>query len=157
MAVGGFFSVGPPELVLLNTSLRVQYHWSRGAGALLVTAGLVVVAWSMTKLAFRLLCGVFGIGTLLGSLHLFLYQLEAKDAGLVWRDFYGSTAIGWRDVRRVEQGAGGLMITGPGDIRIPVDTTDFEPEQRASLERSISRRVRESAGPPVTAPASSVP
>ena len=139
--------MGPPALELLNTSLRVQYPWTRGAGALVVVAGLLIVAATLTTLAFRLLWVVAAIGTLLISLHLFRYRLEATDAGLVWRDVMGSTAIGWKDVREVRQGGDGILINGPGGASIAVDTTDFEPEQRASLERTISRRVRESAGP----------
>jgi hypothetical protein len=148
--------VGPPELVLLNTSLRMQYPWPRGAGALVVVAGLLVVAAALTTLALRLLCGVAAIGALLVSLHLFCFQLEATDAGLVSHGVLGSTAIGWKEVREVRQGADGILINGPGSASIAVDTADFEPQQRASLERTISRRVRETAGP-VAAPDSKTP
>jgi hypothetical protein len=148
VGAGMFFSVGPPDLVLLNTSLRLQYPWSRGGGALVAVAGLLVFAGTMTKLAVRLLCGVLGIGALLVSLHLLRYQLEATDAGLVSRGVLDSTAIGWNEVRKVERIGDSILITGPGEASITVDTTDFEPEQRASLERAISRRVRETAGRP---------
>lgn len=157
MGLGAFLSVGPPALELLNTSLRVQYPWTRGTGALLVTAGLAVVAWTLAKLVLRLVCGVFGVGALLVSLHLFRYQLEATDAGLVSRGVLDSTAIAWRDVRKVAQRGDSLLVTGPGETLITVDTTDFEPEQRASLERTISRRVRESAGPAVSPPPPKAP
>ena len=119
-------------------------------------AGLLVVAWAMTKLALRLLCGVLGVGAFLVALHLLCYRLEATDAGLVSQGVLGSTAIGWKDVREVRQGGDGILINGPGNTSIAVDTTDFEPEERASLERTISRRVRETAGP-VVEPAAKAP
>jgi hypothetical protein len=156
VGAGAFCSVGPPELALLNTSLRLQYPWPRGGGALIVVAGLLVVAWAMTKLALRLLCGVLGVGAFLVALHLLCYRLEATDAGLVSQGVLGSTAIGWKDVREVRQGGDGILINGPGNTSIAVDTTDFEPEERASLERTISRRVRETAGP-VVEPAAKAP
>jgi len=149
VGAGAFLSVGPPELVLLNASLRMQYPWPRGAGALVVMTGLLVLAGALTRLVLRLLCGVAAIGALLVSLHLLRYQLEATDAGLVSHGVLNDTAIAWKEIRKVEQGSDNLLITGPGEASITVDTTDFEPEQRASLERTISRRVRESAGRPV--------
>jgi hypothetical protein len=152
---GGVLSVGPPELVLLNTSLRLQYPWIRGAGALAATAGVLLAAAAIRSLGPRLLCGALAVAPLLVSLHLFRYRLEATDAGLVSRGVLGSTAIGWKEVQNVERGTDLLLISGPGDARIRVDTTDFEPEQRASLERTISRRVKETTGRvalPVPAP-----
>lgn len=152
---GGFLSVGPPDLVLLNASLRLQYPWIRGIGALLATVGVLLSAAAIRSLAPRLLCGALAVAPLLISLHLFRYRLEATDAGLVSRGVLGSTAIGWKEVQNVERGADLLLISGPGSARIRVDTTDFEPEQRASLERTISRRVKETTGRvalPVPAP-----
>jgi PH (Pleckstrin Homology) domain-containing protein len=143
---GGFLSVGPPQLVLLNTSLVLQYPWIRGTGALVAMLGVLVGAGAIGSLGLRLLCGALAVAPLLVSLHLFRYRLEATDAGLVSRGVLGSTAIGWKEVQNVEKGTDLLLVSGPGDARIRVDTTDFEPEQRASLERTISRRVKETTG-----------
>lgn len=143
---GGFLSVGPPELVLLNTSLVLRYPWIRGAGALAAMLGVLTGAGAIGSLGLRLLCGALAVAPLLVSLHLFRYRLEATDAGLVSRGVLGSTAIGWKEVQNVEKGTDLLLVSGPGDARIRVDTTDFEPEQRASLERTISRRVKETTG-----------
>jgi hypothetical protein len=143
---GGVLSVGPPQLVLLNTSLVLEYPWTRGAGALVATVGVILGSGAIGSVGLRLLCGALAVAPLLVSLHLFLYRLEATDTGLVSRGVLGSTAIGWREVQNVERGTDLLLIAGPGTARIRVDTTDFEPEQRASLERTISRRVKETTG-----------
>jgi hypothetical protein len=80
------------------------------------------------------------------ALHLGLYRLDATDNGIVSRTPLGTTALAWRELERVEQEPDLIVLAGPGDDRIHIDTTDFEPEQRASLERAIARRVRESGG-----------
>ena len=143
---GGFLSVGPPQLVLLNTSLVLEYPWTRGTGALVAMVGVLLGSLAIGSLGLRLLCGALAVAPLLVSLHLFRYRLEATDAGLVSRGVLGSTAIGWKEVQSVEKKVDLLLIAGAGSALIRVDTTDFEPEQRASLERTISRRVKETTG-----------
>jgi hypothetical protein len=143
VVVGAFLSTGPPRLVLLNASLRLQYPWTRGCGALVAGAGALALAALFTKLALRLVGGVAAIAAFLVALHLFRYRLDATPAGLVSRGALGTTAIGWKEVRGVDRGPDLLVVSGPGGTRIRVDTTDFGPEQRASLERTIARRLDE--------------
>jgi hypothetical protein len=147
IAIGAFLSTGPPRLVLLNASLRLQYPWTRGFGALLAGAGALVLATVVSKLALRLIAGVAAIAAFMVALHLFRYRLEATAAGLVSRGALGTTAIGWREIKSVERGPDLLLVSGPGEARIRVDTTDFDPEQRASLERTIARHVAEAGRP----------
>jgi len=143
IAVGGFVSVGPPRLVLLNASLRIEYPWGRGFGALAAAAGGVLLASAFSSLTLRLVGGVLSTGALLAALHLLCYRLDATDGGLVSRGVLGTTAIPWRDVSRVEHGPDLMLVSGPRETRIRVDTTDFQPDQRASLERTIARHLRE--------------
>jgi hypothetical protein len=99
-----------------------------------------------STLALRLLGAVAAIAAFMVALHLFLYRLDATAAGLVSRDALGTTAIGWKEIRRVDRGSDLILVSGPGEARIRVDTTDFAPEQRASLERTIARHVGEAGG-----------
>ena len=147
LLMGAFLSTGAPRLTLLNTSLRIAFPISLAVAALAAAAGAALLAWACPWRAGRLLCATLVVGALLGALHLLLYRLEATDAGIVSRGLLGSTAIAWRDVSRVSQGPDLVLIAGRESAQIQVDTTDFAPEQRASLERTIARRVRESAGP----------
>ena len=147
LLAGGFFSSGAPRLTLLNTSLRIEFPASLAAAALVAAVGGALLAWACPWRVGRLLCAALVIGALLGAAHLLRYRLEATDAGIVSRGLLGSTAIAWRDVSRVSQGPDLVFVAGRDSAQIKVDTTDFAPEQRASLERAIARRVRESAGP----------
>jgi len=146
IAVGAFLSAGPPTLVLLNASLRLQYPWTRGCGALVAGAGALALTAVFSRLAFRLIGGVAAIAAFMVALHLFRYRLDATPGGLVSRDALGTKVIGWKEIRSVDRGPDLMLITGPGEARIRVDTTDFAPEQRASLERTIARHVGEAGG-----------
>jgi PH (Pleckstrin Homology) domain-containing protein len=146
IVIGAFLSTGPPSLVLLNASLRLQYPWTRGCGALLAGGGALLLTAVFSRLAIRLICGVAAIAAFMVALHLLRYRLEATPAGLVSRDALGTTAIGWKEIRGVDRGSDLILVSGPGETRIRVDTTDFAPEQRASLERTIARHVGEAGG-----------
>jgi hypothetical protein len=143
---GAAFSVGPPRLLLFNAGLLIEYPPSRGLATLVAVAGLGLVTAVLRRRALRLLAAVAAVGALFVALHLLLYRLEANDAGLVSRGVLGSTGIAWKDIVGLDRGGDLLILTGKGDREIRIDTTDFAPEQRASLQRSIARRVRESGG-----------
>ena len=147
IAAGAFLSTGPPQLVLLNASLRLQYPWIRGCGALLAGAGALLLTAVLSRLALRLIAGVAAIAAFAVALHLFRYRLEATAAGLVSRGALGTTVIGWKEIKSVERGPDLMVVSGPGETSIRVDTTDFGPEQRASLERTIARHVGEAGRP----------
>jgi hypothetical protein len=50
-------------------------------------------------------------------------------------------------VSRVEGGPSAITVVGADETRIEIDTTDFRPDQRASLERTIARRIKDSSAP----------
>ena len=68
--------------------------------------------------------------------------------GLSLRDLRGSRRLAWRDVTRVEPEAHSLSLQGRGGERVDIDTSGFAAEQRASLERTVARRVREARAEP---------
>jgi hypothetical protein len=55
--------------------------------------------------------------------------------------------VAWWDVTRVDAGSEALVFTvhGGGSLRIATDS--FTPEQRAALERTVSRLVGEAQRP----------
>ncbi len=145
-ALGGWFSVGAPRLVLVNAGLQIEYPPVRGWSAMVAVVGLGLVVGALSRFVLRLIAGVATAGTLLVALHLLLYRLETTEAGLVSRGVLGTTAIAWRDIQALDRGGDLLLLTGKNDLQIRVDTTDFSPAQRASLQRTIARRVQESGG-----------
>lgn len=157
LLAGLWFALGPPRAVWLNTGLRIDYPWSRGAAALagaLGAAGLAVLS-TRTVLRFLAIAGA-GILTLAGATLLF-YRLEALDEGLVERRLLGTTRLAWPEIASVSPQADAVIVTGRSrEIRI--DTGPLPPDLRASLERTIARRIREAsekmqAGAPSPAPA----
>ena len=64
------------------------------------------------------------------------------------RDLRGSRRLAWRAVTRVEPEAHALLLQGRGDESVDIETSGFTAEQRASLERTVARRVREAQTQP---------
>jgi hypothetical protein len=141
VAGGAFLSYGPPRLVALNAALRVEYAWPRVLGAATVAAGGLVLLAAGRRRWLWALSAVLFAGGLAAGLHLLRYRVEADDGGLSARALLGTSRLGWTEVERVETGPGLLVVTGRGRT-VRVDTTDFRPEQRAALERTVARRLR---------------
>jgi Bacterial PH domain len=143
---GAWFSVGAPRLVLVNAGVHIEYPPRLGWAAMGAVMGLALVAFAVSRLAVRLVIAVAALGTLFVALHLLLYRLEATESGLVSRGVLGTTAIAWRDIVGLDRGGDLLLLNGRNGGQIRVDTTDFSPTQRATLQRTIARRVQESGG-----------
>ena len=157
LLAGLWFAFGPPRAVWLNTGLRIDYPWSRGAAALAAALGAAGLAALATPRVLRLLATVAaGVAALAGATLLF-YRLEALDEGLVERRLLGTTRLAWSEIASVSPQSDALIVTGRS-LEIRIDTGPLPPELRASLERTIARRVREAsertqAGVPGPAPA----
>jgi Bacterial PH domain len=138
---------GGPRLTLVNSirgsGLRVDYPASRGAGAAAVAIGAALLAATGSRAWIRVPCALLAGYAALAGVDLLTYRLEADAATLAARGAFGSTVLRWAQVRRVESGPSRVVVWGPDETQIRIDTADFMPEQRASLDRSIARRVRE--------------
>ena len=137
--------MGPPRLTLTNAGLSVEYPWFRGAGALAAALGAALLALTMRRVWPRVAAGAMAALAVAVGAHLLAYRLEADAAGLSARGLGGRRVVAWPAVSRVEGGPGAIVVVGADETRIEVDTTDFRAEQRASLERTIARRIREGA------------
>jgi hypothetical protein len=136
IAAGAIVSMGAPRLTLTNAGLSVEYPWFRGAGAIVAAVGAALLAVAVRRPWARVTAGA------LAALGL------AVAAGFSSRGLGGRRAVAWPAVRRVDAGPGVVVIVGGDEARIEVDTTDFRPEQRASLERTIARRIKDSSSTP---------
>lgn len=141
-----WLSAGPPRITLLNASVVVDYPWPRSVAAMACAAGIALLAALLRKPALRGVGFVLALGSLLVGAHLTLYRLEASGSGIASRGVLGTTTIGWKAVNGVELGAADILVHGEGGTTISIDTADFAPEQRAILERTVARHVRESGG-----------
>ncbi len=82
------------------------------------------------------------------AIHLVRYRVDADQTALAARGLLGGTQIPWGEVAGVDGDASQVVVTGKAQNKIRVDTTDFRPDQRATLDRTIARRVRESSPTP---------
>jgi hypothetical protein len=132
---------------MVNTGLRVDYHWSQGVALLVAALGFGLVAWALPRRWMRVIAVAAALVTAAGAGGRFLYRLDAGDEGISDRSLLGSTRLGWKEVRRVDAGPALILVWGPGDTQVRVDAAGFTSEQRATLDRIISRRVREAQAP----------
>ena len=144
---GVILAFGPLRAVWLNTGLRIDYPWPRGASALVAAGGALALAVLARSRVLRLLAGALSLALALGGAALLLYRLEALAEGLVERRLLGTARLPWSEVTAVQPEPEGLVVAGAAR-RIRIDTTQLSPDQRAGLERTIARRVREASGQP---------
>jgi hypothetical protein len=143
--VGGLLlALGPLRAVWLNAGLRIDYPWPRGASALVAAGGAAGLAALTRPRALRFLAAALSIVLGLVGAGLLLYRLEALDEGLVERRLLGTVRLAWSDVTAVQTEPEALLVAGAA-TRVRIDTTQLSPDQRASLERTIARRVREAS------------
>ena len=145
--LGAVASMGAPRLTLTNAGLSVEYPWFRGAGALAAAIGATLLALALRRRWARVGAGLLAALGVAVGVHLLAYRVEADAEGLSSRGLGGRRVVAWPAVSRVEGGAGAIVVVGADETRIEVDTTDFRPEQRASLERTIARRIHDAAAP----------
>jgi hypothetical protein len=143
--VGAYQSQGAPRFILLNTGLAVQHGLRHPAGALLAAIGAGLLAKAATRRWARVIFIPLAILSVLVSVHLALYRVDADQTGIASRGLVRQTRIPWGEVTGVDGDAGLVVVTGRNQNKIRIDTTDFSPDQRATLDRTIARRVRESS------------
>lgn len=144
LLAGGYFSTGAPRMTLLNAAIRIRYPLSQGAALLGAAAGVALLG-AAARRGLRFAFGVVVAGAVLLAVERLLYRLDAGSDGLVSRGLFGETTVPWRDITRVQQGPALIVIWGRGDAQVRIDTSDFRPDHRATLERTIARRVQEAA------------
>ena len=135
-------SMGAPRLTLLNTDVHIAYPWYRPGAALLAAAAAAGAAVFLRRWWGRALASLFALLTVLAATHLALYRVRAGDEGLEARTLLGTERVAWPAVARVETAPGLLLLTGTDGRKVRVDTTDFRAEDRATLDRTIARRLR---------------
>ena len=142
---GAYASQGPPRLTLLNTGLVVQHGLRHPIGAAIAAVGAALLAVAATRKWARVLFMALATLSIVVAIHLAAYRVEADQIGIASRSLISRTRIPWAEVTGVDGDGGLVVVTGRDENKIRVDTTDFRPDQRATLDRTIARRVRESS------------
>ncbi len=138
------FASAPPRVLWQNAGPSIQYPLVAWVGALAAALALAGLSLSLPKGRSRAVALVPAGALALWSGHLLAYRLNATERGLTQRSLAGSSAVAWREVTGVELEASHIRVHGPnGTLEIP--SQRIAPEDRARLERTISREVREAA------------
>jgi hypothetical protein len=143
VGLGAWLSMGQPRLTALNASLVLTYPWGRGLGALLAAAGLGALTVVAPKAWMRPFGAVLGLLSSGVALYLMTYRLETTDAGIASRSFFMASTIPWSEVVHVGSEPTLMVVSGSGNRKISIDTTDFSPDQRLVLSRTITRHINE--------------
>ena len=143
LTMGGLIgSLGGPRVTILNAGLSIDYPRVQALSLLAAALGLALLGWSLSGrwrallgLASLLMSGIAGARA--------VYHLEAGESAIADQRLFGWSRISWSEVGRVDAGPALVLIWGPGDSQVRIDTARFSPDQRAMLDRTISRHVRE--------------
>ncbi|HSD26513.1 MAG TPA: hypothetical protein VLL75_04370 [Vicinamibacteria bacterium] len=136
---------GSPRFTWQNEGLRVAQPVYRGAAAFVAASAVAVAALSgrsrpaaAAGLAAAAALSVLGV-------HRLAWKVEAVEDGLHERTIAGWRRIAWSEVDLVEPRAEALRVRAHDGSEIVVSAGTFAPEDRTRLERTIARRVRETA------------
>lgn len=138
-----FIHAPGPELTLVNDGFVVARRWSAWLpilGAALAWA--LVARWP--RAAWHRALGVV-LALLLAGIGVdrALDRLRVDGQGLSQRGLLGTRSLSWNEITRVDTGTARLIAWAGDERQVSVSLDRWKPEQRATLERSIARRVRE--------------
>jgi len=133
-----------PRFTWLNNGVRIEYPTAALAWALLAAAGAGAAATALGRRA-RPWLSLVAVLALAYALGLARYRVAIEDAGIGERGILGSRRFAWKDVSRVESGSRRVVVWGRDEEQIRIDASGFAGQDRATLDRTLSRRIRENA------------
>jgi hypothetical protein len=146
-ALAGFLLVflTAPRLTVLNEGFRLEYGWVAITGAALAAIGAIALAALLPAVPARGMCAFLAVIAVVLGVQRGAWQIGADRAALSARTLTDTSRIAWPEVRQVHSDPDALQVTGFGDATIRIGISGLRPHDRATLERTISRRVQESA------------
>lgn len=134
----------PMRITLVNTTLRIDDPWTRAASFALAGFGLVALAAALparrTMRGLLVACAVFTFGVAAATASTWL---EARPEVLTARRWFLLTTIPWNEVSRVDSWRDAVVVWSASGARVAIDARRLDAQQRAVLERTIARHVRE--------------
>jgi hypothetical protein len=138
-AVGTFV---PPRVTLSNTALSIDHPWPVPAGWAAIAAAPLLLALAVRSRLGRVALALTAAVLLVQSWHAAVYRLEAGATVLEEKQALARLSIPWNQVTQVDSRAHEIAVWGPSS-QILIDTAHFSPEQRATIDRTIARHLRE--------------
>jgi hypothetical protein len=142
-AAGYWLSAREAQILMVNDGIRITYPWATGLGALLAAAGMAGLVRLVRPVWFRILATALALATFWAGLDRLTYHVAAEEKTLSLRSNLLGSEIDWIDVMDVAIDQEGVLIAGPGERRLRIDTRDLTGDQQASLNRTIARRISE--------------
>jgi hypothetical protein len=133
-----------PHLTLENTSLVIRYAAAPGWGLLVSAVGLGLAAAFSPRPWIRACLAFTAFALLALGAQKIAFRLDVGAESLSLRGLFGRTTLRWAEVSRVDSGLSAVVVRGQGDAQVRVETGSFTEDQRATLDRTIARHVRES-------------
>lgn len=137
-----------PRLTLLNEGIRLRYPWPAVAAAALTVFALAALAALLRPLPARGMAILFALVASAFAVERLTYLVAADSVALTSSSLVERARIAWPEVRQVQGDGQTLRVSGFGENQIVIETAGLRPQDRATLERTVSRRVQE-AGPAV--------
>jgi hypothetical protein len=134
----------PMKITLANAALRIDDPWARALSfALAATAAVAVAAALPPRRAHRALLGACAAVLLVFAAESASARFEAGPEALAVRRWFVRTAVPWGEVTRVDARQDGVTIWASSGAAVDFDARRLTGEQRAILDRTLARRVRE--------------
>ena len=132
------------RIVLVNTTLRIDDDWTRAAAIALAAMALLALAWALpARRALRTVLGLAVALTLVAAAAAATTWTEAREHELTALRWFVRTTLPWDEVTRVDSWRDAIVVWSGAGGRIAIDVRRLNGEQRAVLERTIARHVRE--------------
>jgi len=141
----------PARLLVRNDGFQIDYGWAPLAGAVVAAIGAVALAALARPVVLRALGALLAVAAVVLGVQRGAWQVGADRTAITARTLTETSRIAWAEVRQVHSDTAELQVVGFGDTRVAIGLSSLRPHDRATLERTISRRVQETA--PAAAPA----
>ena len=144
LAAAAWLIRAPMRITLINATLRIDDPWTRAAAWALLGLGLATLAVALParRVTRRLLaaCAMLTLGVAGATVSTWL---EARPDVLTARRWFLLTTIPWNEVSRVDSWRDAVVVWSASGARVVIDARRLDAQQRAVLERTIARHVRE--------------
>jgi hypothetical protein len=137
-----------PRFVFTNDGLTIDHRPAQALAAGALALGLWLLAGVLRRRRAALYALVaLGLGAATVALDLASFRLTVDGHFVDRRALVEAERIAWSEVASVESGPAAVLVRGPGERAIRIEARAMTPDDRATLDRTIARRVRESRKP----------
>ena len=144
LAAAAWLIRAPMRITLVNTTLRLDDSWTRAASFALLALGLAALAAALpARRWLRVLLAACAVLTLAVAAAAASTWVEARPEVVTARRWFLLTTIPWNEVSRVDSWRDAIVIWSASGAQVVIDARRLDAQQRAVLERTIARHVRE--------------